>query len=64
MTARDFLGNELNIDDQVVFVQLGYRNLLKGVIKRITPKMVIIEHGRTNVGGRETKQYHEQVVKI
>ena len=64
MTVLDFLGKELNVGDDVVFVQLSYRNLLKGTIKKITPKTVIISHERTNVGGTETKQFHNQVIKI
>jgi len=64
MTALDFLGKELNVGDDVVFVQLSYRNLLKGTIKKITPKTLIISHERTNVGGTETKQFHDQVIKI
>ena len=62
MTALDFLGKELNVGDDVV--QLSYRNLLKGTIKKITPKTLIISHERTNVGGTETKQFHDQVIKI
>jgi len=64
MVVLDFLGKELNVGDDVVFVQLSYRNLLKGTIKKITPKTVIISHERTNVGGTETKQFHNQVIKI
>lgn len=62
--ATDFLGNELEVGDEVVFVQLGYRNLLKGTIAKITPKMVFITHEETNVCSTETKQAHSQVVKI
>lgn len=64
MQATDFLGKELNIDDEVVFVQLGYRNLLRGKIIKITDKTVLIEHERQNRGFTETKQFHSQVVKI
>jgi peroxiredoxin len=63
MKAYDFLGKEINIGDNVVFVQLSYRNLLKGIITKITPKTLIISHGRTNVCSKETKQFHNQVIK-
>ena len=62
--AKDFLGKELEVGDTVVFVQLGYRNLLKGTVKRLTPKTAIIEHPMTNVCSKETKQFHEQLVKV
>ncbi len=44
--AKDFLGNELSVGDTVVFVQLGYRNLLKGKIKSLTARTAAItQHG-------------------
>lgn len=61
---RDFLDRELNVGDTVVFVQLGYRNLLVGTIARMTPKTILIAHDETNVCSRETKQFPSQVVKI
>lgn len=64
MKAKDFLGRDLSIGDSVVFCQLKYRNMMKGIIKRITAKMVIIEHTKTNSYSTESKQYHNQVIKI
>ena len=61
---KDFLGNELNIGDEVVFVQLGYRNLLKGHITKMTEKTILISHDKTNTCSTETKQTPSQVVKI
>lgn len=60
----DFLGKEINIGDTVVFIQLGYRKLLKGKIKSISNKMCLIEHEPTNIGQTETKQFHNQIVKV
>jgi hypothetical protein len=60
--AKDFFGNEIKIGDTVAFMQIGYRRLKNGVIKKITEKMVFIEHERFNVGGTETKQEHNQVI--
>jgi peroxiredoxin len=62
--AKDFLGNDINIGDTVVFIQLGYRNLLKGVVSHITPKTLIVSHDPTNVCSTQTKQFHNQVVVI
>lgn len=61
----DFLGNNLTVGDEVVFMQLGYRNLKKGKIKSMTERgTLIISHERFNVGGTETKQDCSQVIKI
>ena len=62
--AKDFLGKELEVGDHVVFVQLGYRNLMKGKVLKLTPKMVYVKHKETNTGSTITKQSHEQLVKI
>lgn len=60
----DFLGRELNVGDEVVFLQIGYRNLLHGTITKITPQKVVIKHEPTNVCSTETIQHHQQVIKI
>lgn len=61
---KDFIGNDLQIGDEVVFVQLSYRNLLRGKIKNITEKTILISHEKTNDCRTETKQTPLQVVKI
>ena len=61
--ATDFLGNELEIGDEVVFTQLGYRNLIKGTIKSISPKTCIISH-KAIQNRTESKQFHRQIVKV
>lgn len=61
--AKDFFDKELNVGDTVAFMQKSYRCLKIGVIKKITDKMVFIEHEKFNVGGTETKQEHNQVIK-
>lgn len=60
----DFLGNELQLDDEVVFIQLGYRNLLNGKIIKMTDKTCLIEHEPTNIGNTTSKQFYTQVLKI
>jgi len=61
---KDFLGNCLEVGDEVVFVQLGYRNLMKGVVEKIMPKTILIKHQKTNTCSTETKQFANQVIKI
>jgi hypothetical protein len=62
--ATDFLGNELNIGDNVVFMQIKYRGLMKGVIKKLTPMKAVITHNMTNVCTTESIQWHDQIIKI
>lgn len=61
---KDFLGNELEVGDEVVFMQINYRSLVKGVVDRFTPQKVWIWHEKLNIGGKETLQDPSQVVKI
>ncbi len=64
MIPLDFLGQDIHIGSKVIFVQLGYRNLLTGTVTKITPKTLIISHDMTNTCGTETKQFHDQVIVI
>ena len=63
-TTKDYLGAEINVGDTVVFVQLGYRNLLTGVVVGITPKTVNIKHPMTNTCSTDTRQFHNQVIVV
>ena len=62
--AKDFLENELEVGDEVVFMQIGYRGLVKGTIKKLTPKTALIVHAKANIGRTETRQEHSQIIKI
>ena len=62
--AKDFLGEEINVGDEVVFVQMQYRNFYQGKIVKITDKMLFIDHEKDNLGKSQTKQKHNQVIKI
>ena len=59
---RDFFGNQIVLGQEVAFMQLGYRHLLKGEVIHISPKHVQIRHKKTNVGRTETKQQHCQII--
>lgn len=63
MEAKDFLDNKIEVGSSVIFAQLGYRNLMKGKIKSISEKNVMIEHEKTNTNRITiTKQLHNQVI--
>jgi len=55
----DFLDNEIEVGDWVVFMRKNYRELCVGRIKSNTKKTILIEHNK-----RTTKQFPHQVVKI
>ncbi len=63
--AKDFLGKELKVGDEVVFVLLGYREFRRGTVKKLTPKTLIVEQSAASGSyNRETKQFHNQVIKL
>ena len=61
---KDFLEKELAVGDEVVFMQVNYRNLLKGTIVSLGAKKATIKHPRQNVGNTVSIQFYEQIIKI
>ena len=59
--VKDFFGNEINVGDTVAFMQTGYRQMMIGVVEKITNSTLIIQHEITNVGKTSTKQTSNQV---
>ena len=64
VVKRDFSGKPLNIGDEVAFMQVGYRNLMRGTIVSMSEKKALIKHEKTNWSQTETRQLFEQIVKI
>lgn len=62
--AKDFLGNELNIGDQVAFMQLSYRSMMRARVTKISDCYVMLQHEKTNLCNTESRQRHNQVIKI
>lgn len=62
--AKDFFGNEINVDDTVAFMLRGYRSLTTGTVKSITEQTVLIEHQHHNINDymTTTRQQHNQVI--
>jgi hypothetical protein len=61
--ATDYLGNELCIDDTVLYVRLNYREFRLGRITKITKdKVKLVEIGPAYPV--EIIQGHKQVVKV
>lgn len=65
---KDFLGRELKVGDEVVCIEKGYNNLLRGEIVKITPKTLQVKYTRKSFMGidkvEEVKRFSDQVVKI
>jgi hypothetical protein len=60
---KDFLGNILEVGDEVICIELHYKNLKEATVVRVTLQTVTVEynkHGRRE----EVKRYSEQVVRI
>lgn len=62
--TRDFLGNEINVGNKVVYMSVHYRSLKRAVIKKITPKMVFLGVEHLIHPDSWDRQFHNQVVKI
>jgi len=61
MTVKDFLGNKIKVGDEVVFMQINYRDLRRGEITKISPQtLLVLQEGCRN----PCRQFHKQVVKI
>lgn len=60
----DYLERELNIGDDVLLIEPGYRNYKVGTIKRFTKMYCIVEY-KTDYGSINTiKQKGRQLIKI
>lgn len=62
--AKDFLGNELNVGDEVAYFSPHYRTFQRGNITKISPKVLYIEKYKTKDYTQTFRQFHEQVIKI
>ena len=60
---KDFVGNELNIGDEVIFIQVGYKALAKGKILRLGPKKATITPDNTRYPGDIVIQFYDQIIK-
>ena len=61
---KDFLGRELAVDDFVVFMRQGYRELKLGKIKRFTKTGKLRICWSTKWGEQELLQDGNQLVKV
>ena len=62
MSKRDFLGQELNIGDYVIFMKQHYREFSMGKIVKFTPQKVRVKWGTSDWA--ELLQTADQLVKV
>jgi hypothetical protein len=60
----DYIGQQLNMGDTVVFMQIGYRGLMKGIITKMADKKATLAHEKTNTYRTESIQFYDQMIKI
>lgn len=64
---KDFLGNELNVGDEVVSIELGYKSLYRTKIVKITAKTIFVLspwHSYSSYVPPPIKRTSNQVVKV
>lgn len=63
---KDFLGNDLEVGDDVVSIELGYKNLYKTKIVKITSKTIFVEAPRKYQSylREPVKRFSSQIIKI
>lgn len=64
---KDFIGNELEVGDKVIFIAPNYRHYAKGIVQRFTKETVVIEYTNTwnyiKGSAMTIKQIPSQVIK-
>ena len=65
---RDYLGNEVSVGDEVVFLQL--RSLMRGKIIKLMPNSVLIQYNHSTEPVQllewslESIRFYDQIIKI
>ena len=63
---KDFLGNELNVGDEVAYISGSYKEFGRGIIEKIGKKMLTIPRpeGQSHYTQQGILRYPEQVIKV
>ena len=59
----DFFGNKINVGDTVAFMEIKYRSLKEGIVKKKTKQMVEIVYAGYYGEEKTARQYYNQVIK-
>lgn len=63
LLGQDYLGNNLYVGDEVVFMQIDYRDFMVGTLMSGGAKKGTITHEKTNTGRTTSVQYYSQMIK-
>jgi predicted Mrr-cat superfamily restriction endonuclease len=58
---KDYLGNEINLGDEVILVKPSYREFVIGIVTKITDKTAFIDYMHQG-HKRDCKQSPEQII--
>lgn len=61
---NDFLGKELTVGDHVVVVERGYCCFLKGVIRKISDKLITVDPLHPREYSPKIQRYPGELIKI
>ena len=61
--GKDYLGNDLYVGDEVVFMQIDYRDFMVGTLMSGGAQKGTIIHEKTNRGRTTSVQYYSQMIK-
>ena len=59
VVRKDFAGNDLTVGAEVIFMEIGYRNFITGVIVSMGDKKCTI----MNAKGSKNVQFYYQIIK-
>ena len=59
----DYVGNQLEVGDKVIFMQVKYRGFLTGRLVSLSEKTAVIRHPKTNLCSTTTRQFYGQIIK-
>lgn len=60
----DYFGNELEVGTEVVFMEINYRNLTRGIIVKLNPKKAAIKWLNLHGYHGKTTQFYDQLIKV
>lgn len=63
LLGQDYLGNNIYVGDEVVFMQIDYRDFMVGTLISGGAQKGKITHEKTSKGRKTTIQFYSQMIK-
>ena len=61
---KDYIGQELAVNDFVAFAEPGTKSMVVGVIMSLSKQMATMYHAPGKHGWKESRQFHKQLIKV